>query len=1397
VGVGSLSTTGLYTAPATISGQQTVAVVATSVADPTQSASATVTLGLASPPPPVLTIAVNPASADVYPGQTQQFTATVTNTSNTAVTWSMSPAGVGSIDDNGLYTAPASIATEQAVTITATSQANTALTASASVTLVPSCVSNGYNYARQIVINASQVPNSDQVNFPFLFDTTDPLLATAANGGHVSNPNGNDIVFTSDPAGQNPLPYEMEGYNPATGQVIAWVQIPDLSHTSDTVIYLFYGNPSVTTSQQNPSGVWDSNFVGVWHLPNGTVLSGVDSTSNGNNLTNNGATATGGIIDGGAALNGSSYLSVQTGMAVSAPFTIEEWAFPTSAGSTLGLFGSRSPSDDSFDAKLDGSGVHGDIGNGSGWLTTSASGGFSETLNAWHHIAYVVGTNNYTIYADGQQVGSGSLNGTAVLSSSSHILSLGWTGYGSEYFSGSLDEARVSNITRSADWIAAEYNNQISPSTFYAVSAEGTQGIAPAAVTLYANQSQQFADPGLCSVNWSLSADAPGTLTSGGLYTAPSSITSQQTLIVVATSLANPSQSASATVTLMPPISVVVSPSSVTLNENQTQQFTAMTANSSNPAVIWSISPAGLGTIDQTGAYNAPSSITTQQTVVVTATSVTDPTKSASAMITLSPSVCASTGYGYQRAIVIDHTKVANTDQINFPFLFNSVDPGLATLDNGGHVANPNGYDIIFSADPNGQTRLDFEIEQYNPVTGQLVAWIRIPTLSHSSDTVIYVFYGNPAITTSQANPAGVWDSNYQAVYHLGTLPSTEVAADSTNYANDASFANLTAMPGEIDGSAGLDGATSYLEIPATAFPNYPSGVYSDIGVNSGLNAGFDATYSIWFKTPSWGGLLDQTASQTCTLAFFGCILYAPEEPGDTPQGSWNTLLDVNFDGQLEGREVGPSAQVYNDNNWHYATITYGNGVNNLYADGQLVATGQGGATGFSNAYAYFAGAEDVETDTSVDAQPWKYLPGQIDEINVSNITRSSDWIQTQFNNQSSPATFYTFYPQNAVQVAPPSISLYASQNEQFVVPATCDATITWSLPAGSPGSLTSAGLYTGPSVISGRGTVTISAVSQSNGTSYGSAQVTLLPALQPLTLIASSPSPYQVGSSQSFTATLLDPQGNPLIGVTVNFAVAGPNETVGSATTSASGTASFTYTGLNSGTDTVQATASVDGALLTSNSVTAAWLTPPPVQTLPLTLLSQPSPGRGALMGAFTDNNGDLIEPIVVGTSAHTFITPAGATRLQLGINDSYYQNNGGTGFVVAVNGVKLTVPPTAMPWNWKIGGLNNNYQYGVNDGSSPVIAAVSLTAGEPVTIAYQSGSVSSNYPINPLVNANGEPDFITGTQLFNGAYFPTLYTAGSAYPQNLPINVFAVLTNASGVPIPNTQVTLGVSGA
>ena len=43
---------------------------------------------------------------------------------------------------------------------------------------------------------------------------------------------------------------------------------------------------------------------------------------------------------------------------------------------------------------------------------------------------------------------------------------------GSSQINGSVDEIRISNVARSADWMPASYNNQASPSTFYTVGAQ-------------------------------------------------------------------------------------------------------------------------------------------------------------------------------------------------------------------------------------------------------------------------------------------------------------------------------------------------------------------------------------------------------------------------------------------------------------------------------------------------------------------------------------------------------------------------------------------------------------------------------------------------------------------------------------------------------------------------------------------------------------------------------------------------------------------------------------------------------------------------------------------------------------------------------------------------------------
>src|SRR5207248_1960913 len=79
-----------------------------SVADPTRSGSAQVTIT-----PPVA-VSVTPSTASVQTGGTQSFTATVTNTTNTAVTWQVSGitgghTSVGPTSSAFLFTAPATV----------------------------------------------------------------------------------------------------------------------------------------------------------------------------------------------------------------------------------------------------------------------------------------------------------------------------------------------------------------------------------------------------------------------------------------------------------------------------------------------------------------------------------------------------------------------------------------------------------------------------------------------------------------------------------------------------------------------------------------------------------------------------------------------------------------------------------------------------------------------------------------------------------------------------------------------------------------------------------------------------------------------------------------------------------------------------------------------------------------------------------------------------------------------------------------------------------------------------------------------------------------------------------------------------------------------------------------
>jgi hypothetical protein len=117
---GTITDSGLYTAPATVPNPPLVRVTASSVADPSKSYNVIITV-LAH-----VEITVTPADPTLSVGRSLQFTAEVRNADDPRVVWSVSGAGCtgdscGTVSTTGLYTAPAIVPSSPTVTIAATS----------------------------------------------------------------------------------------------------------------------------------------------------------------------------------------------------------------------------------------------------------------------------------------------------------------------------------------------------------------------------------------------------------------------------------------------------------------------------------------------------------------------------------------------------------------------------------------------------------------------------------------------------------------------------------------------------------------------------------------------------------------------------------------------------------------------------------------------------------------------------------------------------------------------------------------------------------------------------------------------------------------------------------------------------------------------------------------------------------------------------------------------------------------------------------------------------------------------------------------------------------------------------------------------------------------------------
>ncbi len=632
-----------------------------------------------------------------------------------------------------------------------------------------------YSYRMDITLDRTRVGNSGAPttlsNYPLLLDITSANLKTVANGGHVQNTNGYDITFvgtdttTCNGPSSCTFNYEIESYTATTGRVIAWVQIPALktvSASSNQTIVVKYGDATISTPTQNANGTWDTSFKGVWHL-NQSSSPASDSTSSAASATFQGttvpATATG-LIGSGINTSGTTgdgyldYRSATFNWASSDTFTYEGWFNTTDSFGPLYSQRDNGAGHPVIDITVGYNGSTTNSGKMSVLVRDDTGGTFAEVNGTtavndggWHHFAVTRTAGTIQVYVDGASIGSATgagVTSTITTGASGSYQNIGREGnwvqssYGTtdqRFLAATFDEFRISNTLRSADWLVTDYNTMNVPSSTYVLGSETLASCG---------DGTKVAGEGCDDGNF-MNGDgcSSGCAVESGYACAGTT----------------------------PSVCTTVCSDGIV---------------------------AGSEACDDGNLTNGDGCSSTC-------------TVESSYHCSGSPSVCGLGTFNYYKTITVDRTKVGTasspTTLTNYPVLISVTDSSLKTVANGGRVLNTNGYDIVFrgldTTTCGGPTACTFahEVEKYDGTTGQLVAWVNIPALksqTNTANTTFNILFGNPAISTSTAQPTSTWDSSFTAVWHLNQNPTGTAPqmTDATSNGNNGTATSVTTAAG-------------------------------------------------------------------------------------------------------------------------------------------------------------------------------------------------------------------------------------------------------------------------------------------------------------------------------------------------------------------------------------------------------------------------------------------------------------------------------------------------------------------------------------------------------------------------------------------------------------------------
>lgn len=335
------------------------------------------------------------------------------------------------------------------------------------------------DWAHRIKLTASgSCIDGDLSNFPIMVR----LDSTCSGVFSELGSNSKKITVTTS-GGVEQCYIEIENWDNGNNKAWLWTKVLTLSSGTDTDIYLYYDSSKddnttyVGDVGSTPArNVWDSNFVGVWHMSQDPSIGGAcikDSTSNANNGTPGGSMTSGDLVDGkvGKALDfdGSDDTIAVTdtnSLDIGGAGTVETlvntsvfdnagYPFIVAKTSTLGYVDKYRPYAINV---YNWSGVNYiacNIADG----TNSQSKSVATTGAQWDYFVGRWDGTNFKIYLDGGEVGTLSQTVTP-FNSDSYLRFSGEKPPTFDYpYQGSICEIRISNIDRSAPWIKATYHS--------------------------------------------------------------------------------------------------------------------------------------------------------------------------------------------------------------------------------------------------------------------------------------------------------------------------------------------------------------------------------------------------------------------------------------------------------------------------------------------------------------------------------------------------------------------------------------------------------------------------------------------------------------------------------------------------------------------------------------------------------------------------------------------------------------------------------------------------------------------------------------------------------------------------------------------------------------------------